>query len=751
MRKTKVKVIIGIFAMLLAMLSLVSAEEKAYKYEAVVTAAYDDIGFFCEGYAPVKVDGKWGYINEKGEYFIEPTYDYAAEFSEGKAVVGMFDDIEEGINGSCTLGFIDKEGNYTPLTAKKYLIDNSWFGMDFNTTVSKDETVTKPKIPILACLFSIDWGEMEIKAPIDWTYTNGYLYIYGPGGDYYFYGIFNENGEMINPYINYNPDFNSEAGERLWSAVFSGEYSDGLIRAVSELPTCDEIIFYDIDKNEKFSKPTIYYSGYDEAGITMSNYYFKTLEEAEAAKAKLDALDIDYFYTNICAFNDGYAAAFAVKNEGAKITPYSFTLGNGITTPTEYSVGFCAFERSDEARFLLLDKDGEVVFTGDYINVKTSSFKLSSVVHNGRIVLKNSAGKWGATDINGNVKIPFEYDDMGCFLDTVTSAKKNGKWYIIDVDGNVVSKTNYELLFAQNPDSKASLAKSGKDFSIVINNKKVSGSEKIASEKYYDTAYGAIVPDDILLIKSGEKYGFAKLEEFDGEENIEESKTEIKGGAHSSKRDNSGEEEKKTEEKTEAIPAEDESKPQGAWKNPFKDVKADDWFYDYVKYASENGIMNGTNEDEFAPDEVMTRAMFVTTLYRAAGEPSFSPVHLGFKDVSSLHYAKTAIDWGVHFGIVSGVSETEFAPDEPITREQMAAIIYRYAAYRGADVSLEKNTDIFLYEDYEDISDYAKTAMAFCFEKGIITGKTSKTLCPLDTATRAQAAAVLMRIANIIK
>ncbi len=182
---------------------------------------------------------------------------------------------------------------------------------------------------------------------------------------------------------------------------------------------------------------------------------------------------------------------------------------------------------------------------------------------------------------------------------------------------------------------------------------------------------------------------------------------------------------------------------------PFTDVIESDWFYPYVKSAFENKFMLGTSDTKFEPETTLTRAMFVTILHRidggkAEGENKFT-------DVADGAYYENAVAWAVKNGIVMGVSDTEFAPDENITREQMAAILFRYAKYKELDTSAGENTNILSYTDFDDISEYAVTAMQYTAGTGLIAGKSQSTLNPLDLATRAEAATVFTRFADMIK
>ncbi len=187
----------------------------------------------------------------------------------------------------------------------------------------------------------------------------------------------------------------------------------------------------------------------------------------------------------------------------------------------------------------------------------------------------------------------------------------------------------------------------------------------------------------------------------------------------------------------------DDEQP-SVFENPFTDVDTSDWYYEDVMYAIENGLFNGTTENTFAPNEIITRAMMVTVLYRAEGEPEVTG-ETSFEDVDAGAYYAKAVAWGQQNGIIKGYSETEFAPDQNITREQIAAIMHRYAQYKGYDVSAGENTNILSYDDVDSISGYAIAAMQHAVGSGLMNGKTESTLNPLDNATRAEIAAILHR------
>ena len=180
----------------------------------------------------------------------------------------------------------------------------------------------------------------------------------------------------------------------------------------------------------------------------------------------------------------------------------------------------------------------------------------------------------------------------------------------------------------------------------------------------------------------------------------------------------------------------------------YTDVSDNDWFAEAVKFAYQKGLMNGVSETEFAPAGTVTRGMMVTVLYRIAGEPECSAVS-SFSDVVNGAYYEKAISWAKENGIVNGYSETNFAPDAFVTREQLATIIYRYATSKGYDVSVGYNTNILSYDDFASISEYAISAIQYAVGSGLMNGKTAATINPTDNFTRAELATILQRFSNI--
>ena len=176
---------------------------------------------------------------------------------------------------------------------------------------------------------------------------------------------------------------------------------------------------------------------------------------------------------------------------------------------------------------------------------------------------------------------------------------------------------------------------------------------------------------------------------------------------------------------------------------PFDDVRRGDWFYDDVRYVYETGLMNGTANRIFAPSISTTRAMIVTILWRLEGSPVVN-FAMRFRDVVENAWYSEAVRWAAANGIVTGYSENAFGPNDNITREQLAAILHRYAKYKGLDVSAGEDTNILSFDDAQTISGYAVPSMQWACGAGLMQGSNRK-LLPTAQATRAQVAAMLHR------
>ena len=174
---------------------------------------------------------------------------------------------------------------------------------------------------------------------------------------------------------------------------------------------------------------------------------------------------------------------------------------------------------------------------------------------------------------------------------------------------------------------------------------------------------------------------------------------------------------------------------------PFTDVKETDWFYDAVGYVYENGMMSGTGNNQFSPNVTTTRGMIVTILYRLEGSPAVSTA--SFDDVAAGEYYANGVSWAAANGVVSGYGNNLFGPNDPITREQMATILYRYAQYKEYETVV--TGDVSSFTDGTSVSSYAVEPMNWAVGTGLLSGVGNNILNPTGNATRAEAATILMR------
>ena len=183
-------------------------------------------------------------------------------------------------------------------------------------------------------------------------------------------------------------------------------------------------------------------------------------------------------------------------------------------------------------------------------------------------------------------------------------------------------------------------------------------------------------------------------------------------------------------------------------KLPFEDVTTNDWFYDDVAFVYNEGLFAGTSDTTFSPNAAMTRAMLVTVLYRLEGKPAIRG-RSGFADVVVNSYYEDAVTWAADNGIVNGTSTTTFSPDTNVTREQLAAILYRYAQYKKYSTTATASLNGF--SDAQSVSSYAKTPLEWAVAEKLVNGANGK-LMPKGDASRAQVAAILHRfVENVAK
>lgn len=181
----------------------------------------------------------------------------------------------------------------------------------------------------------------------------------------------------------------------------------------------------------------------------------------------------------------------------------------------------------------------------------------------------------------------------------------------------------------------------------------------------------------------------------------------------------------------------------------FLDLSGSGWYHEYTDYVIEEGLMNGVSATAFAPDGELTRGMLVTILYRMADKPAASSGG-AFTDTDSGAWYAEAVSWASENELVTGYGDGRFGPDDPITRQELAAVLWRFAKYRGYDVRAN-GTVMPDFTDRDRIASWAGEAVSWAYSRGILTGKNGNSLDPTGRATRAEAAAMLTRFAKLPK
>ena len=182
--------------------------------------------------------------------------------------------------------------------------------------------------------------------------------------------------------------------------------------------------------------------------------------------------------------------------------------------------------------------------------------------------------------------------------------------------------------------------------------------------------------------------------------------------------------------------------------HPFTDVKGDQWYANFVDYAYNHGLMAGTGSSTFSPNQTMTRGMLVTVIHAIAGKPAPTTGN-HFSDVKANDYFAPAVTWCYENGIVAGTGAKTFSPNQKVTREQMVAIMMKFANHTGADVS--KRADLSKYSDAGKIEGYAVDAFKWAVASGVISGSSDTTLSPKAGAVRAECAVVLQRYDELLE
>ena len=174
----------------------------------------------------------------------------------------------------------------------------------------------------------------------------------------------------------------------------------------------------------------------------------------------------------------------------------------------------------------------------------------------------------------------------------------------------------------------------------------------------------------------------------------------------------------------------------------FQDVKTSDWFYNAVQYVAGEGLMSGVSASSFGPSVNLSRAMLAQMLYAMEGKPAVSGAS-GFSDVPTGEWFASAVNWAAAQGVVAGTGGSQYSPNSPLTREQMAQILYSYAKYKGYDTT-QGGMAVREFADSDKISGWAAEAVSWAVSEGLLSGSDGNRLNPTGTATRAQVAQVLM-------
>ena len=195
---------------------------------------------------------------------------------------------------------------------------------------------------------------------------------------------------------------------------------------------------------------------------------------------------------------------------------------------------------------------------------------------------------------------------------------------------------------------------------------------------------------------------------------------------------------------TQTLPATGEDCPSAL----LADLDSNAWYHDYVDQALKTGIMKGMDETHFSPNGTLTRAQVVTILYRMAGNEGYKTEAAPFADVEQGSWYADAVNWAYECGIVLGITDTTFAPNAPVTREQLVTFLYRFSLVLGMDMTTEG--DLSGFSDDNAVSDYALEAMVWAVEQGLVNGMEDGTLAPGATATRAQTAKVMVCLMAVL-
>ncbi len=623
------------------------------KCEVFIEPQYEAAQIFWGELAPVKKDGKWGFINKSNEFVIAPKYDYASIFSEGRALVGNarmseYDYVEY------VMMLVDETGREYPLK----MMDGS------------PATVGDAQL-----LFD------ETGTPIGHYLYNGYIQIQlftGPAET----KIFDSNGDELDIYVTEYE-------------YLTGLYSDGLIGFTREPSQTYTISYYDINKNPVLRLPSV----------------VEIPEHIEPCTHPSGYIFVNDGWDHAYEFVGGYALAEVVPADKAD----DWYAGTYDTHP------------------VLIDKEGNIVFDG----VEYNRFTYQGIVADkgvrpyadGLLTLgREDNGKWGAVDINNNVKVPFEYDAVYPAREGLLLVKKDGLWGYVDVNGNTAIEPQYDSATPFG-NGFAMVSSNGEVMVIDRFNNPIPGGESIPLDYYIkddgDGIPGISAMSEIIIVEENGKYGYAEIV-------------------------------------NETMP---------------EKVEMSEWAYDEVVDAIENEIVpNHMRNNYFS---VITRLGFAEIVvnaleeavgmdpvmyyinknypgqyseYRIEYSSSTTPaendgsgclvIYNPFKDISDENVIKA------HFmGIINGIAADEFSPYKEITRQDAAAMLMRAAKVVAGDITASEKA----FNDGGMIAEYAKEAVNYVTELNIMNGIGGGNFGPLATYTREQAYITCMRLLTALK
>ena len=356
--------------------------------------------------------------------------------------------------------------------------------------------------------------------------------------------------------------------------------------------------------------------------------------------------------------------------------------------------------------------------------------------------------KWGVMNKANEVVLPVQYEGIGTPAHGLLPIKENGKWGFMNAAGEMAIPAQYMGVTSFNEDGLAAVSADGQTVFLID----TTGAEipsaldgaSVPAMQFFGTSLSKDViasdpPGDVIIIEKDGKYGYAMLD----------------GGTETP------DPTPNTPPVTPSVPTTPSGQrpPAGADKEPdkeqppvpveeiFADVNSGDWYRDAVQYVHDKGLMTGVTGTTFAPGATVSRAMLVTVLYRLAGEPAVSSGS-GFRDVPSGAWYADAAAWAAQNGIAGGYGGGSFCPDDPSTREQFVVMLLRYAKTKQLNVT--SSADLSGYADCGEISPWALEAVQWANAAGLMTGRTGTALAPGGTATRGEAAALIMRFCETV-